>query len=82
MGDEDMQCGNDKELRDSVAHLKKSYDDYRCLSYLQDCFIVQHSFEGTVTRTEYSDGSVMITDASTGRQILEKNGAAVWERCC
>lgn len=80
MGLEDMQCGNEEELRSSVARLKESYEDYRHLSYLQNLFIVSHAYENGVSRTEYSDGSVMTTDFSADRQILQRRGVTVWEK--
>lgn len=80
MGDVDLECANEKELHDGVLRMKECYDDFRKLAYLQELFIVRHECENGISRMEYSNGSVIITDVTTSEQSLVKDGKTIWEK--
>ena len=64
MGDVDLFNKTDEEIEDSVRALKRAYDDYEALLYLQYEFMDDHRMIAPkVYRTTYSDGSVMTCDA-------------------
>ena len=81
MGRTDMTCGSDSELKESVSMLKDVYDEYAKLSYLQDCFMTDHTLEddGKI-RVTYSDGSVMYVDYENVSFKVTKDGTTVYER--
>lgn len=58
MGDVDLECGTDAQLRDSVAELKRGVDDYAKLWKLQRAFMDGHDeLSPGVFRTTYSTGA-------------------------
>lgn len=58
MGDVDLECGTDAQLRDSVAALKRGVDDYVKLWKLQRAFMDGHDeLSPGVFRTTYSTGA-------------------------
>lgn len=58
MGDVDLECGTDAQLRDSVAALKRGVDDYAKLWKLQRAFMDGHDeLSPGVFRTTYSTGA-------------------------
>lgn len=63
MGKTDLTCDTDEELRESVILLKKAYDEYEALSYLQYEYMEKHEkLDGEVYRVTYSDGTVITVD--------------------
>ena len=65
----------DEEIEDSVRALKRAYDDYEALLYLQYEFMDDHRMIAPkVYRTTYSDGSVMTCDYNNFTYTLEKPG--------
>ena len=81
MGKTDMTCGSESELAESVAMMKDVYDEYNKLSYLQDCFMTEHSRKGDgKICVNYSDGSVMTVDYENKSLTVTKDGSTVYER--
>ncbi len=63
MGDGDLGCATDEELRSSVAKLKQGQDEFAGLTQLQLEFMEQHEqLAPQVFRTAFSDGSEIITN--------------------
>ena len=74
-GDVDLFNKTDEEIEDSVRALKRAYDDYEALLYLQYEFMDDHRMIAPkVYRTTYSDGSVMTCDYNNFTYTLEKPG--------
>lgn len=77
MGDVDLFNETDEEIAVSVKALKRAYDDYEELLYLQYEFMEDHrEIAPKVFRVTYSDGSVMTCDYNKFVYTLEKPGAA------
>lgn len=65
MGKEDLTCGDNQSLTDSVSKIKEGYDDYKALSYLQTEFMERHeAIAKDVFRVKYSDGSELVANYS------------------
>ena len=63
MGEGDLGCADEKELRASVARIRQGYDEFRRLSPLQLEFMEQHEqLAPGVFRTAFSDGSEIVTN--------------------
>lgn len=63
MGTKDARCGNPEETRESVAKIKKSYDEYNQLHRLNLVFMEDHrEVAENVFETRYSDGTVIRVD--------------------
>lgn len=63
MGEGDLSCATEEELRQSVAKVKLGYDEFNTLSPLQLEFMEQHEMVAPdVFRTAFSDGSEIITN--------------------
>jgi len=76
MGDEDITCGTDQELSSGVRAIKAGYDDYKMRSHLETEFMEKHDLIAPqVTRTVYSDGSIII--ANTGTSDYNDRGQVV-----
>jgi len=71
MGDEDLTSATDEELRRSVAHVKRGYDEYKQLRHLQLEFLEEHgeTAPGVFTST-YSNGEKVIVDYNKGEWRL------------
>ena len=63
MGNEDLGCATDEELREGVAKLKQEYDFYQTIQDLQFEFMEEHEeiAEG-VTCSRYSNGSRLLVN--------------------
>ncbi|MDO5580872.1 MAG: DUF5696 domain-containing protein [Planctomycetia bacterium] len=63
MGERDITCGTDEELRQSVAKIKEGYDEFEKLRSLQYEFFEDHEMiaEG-IFRSAFSNGSSIITN--------------------
>lgn len=60
MGDQDLECGTDAQLVESVAAIKRSFEPYLKLSYLQYLWMDGHDeLAPGLFRTKYSDGSAV-----------------------
>lgn len=69
MGDEDLVCSTDEELRRSVAKIKEGCDVYRRLKHLQLEFIESHEeLAPGVFRTGYSNGESVVVNY-TGKEF-------------
>ena len=67
MGDGDLGCATEEELRSSVAKIKQGQDEFAALSKLQLEFMDQHEMLApNVFRTAFSDGSEIITNYGEG----------------
>ena len=76
MGNEDLGCSTDEELKSSVANIKKGYDVYQKLKHLQLEFIESHEeLAPGVHRTGYSNGESVVVNY-TGKPF-EYNGVSV-----
>ena len=63
MGDGDLGCATDEELRDSVAKIKQGQEEYAALSRLQLEYMEGHDqLAPGVFRTVYSDGTEVVTN--------------------
>ena len=63
MGDEDLHCATDEELRDGVAAIKRGYDEFEKLSDLQFEFMDDHrKLSPEVTLTVYSNGDRVVVN--------------------
>jgi hypothetical protein len=61
MGDGDLGCATDEELRASVAKVKQGYDEFNTLSRLQLEFMEQHEMLAPgVFRTGFSSGTEIV----------------------
>lgn len=73
MGEIDCRCRDDEELKDSVSKIKKGYDIYSELNFLQTEFMDKHEkIEDGVYRTTYSDGSTVTVNYNTNTYKLER----------
>ncbi len=72
MGNDDLTCDDEADTARTVKVIADMYRECESLSYLQTEFIEDHSEENGVTRTVYSDGSVMVCDYNSGEHYLEK----------
>jgi hypothetical protein len=65
MGDEDITCGTDQELKVGVTAIKAGFDDYQRRLHLQSEFMQQHDMLApNVSRTVYSDGFAILANYS------------------
>jgi hypothetical protein len=65
MGNEDLGCATDDELKASVAKIKEGYDVYQKLKHLQLEFIDTHEeLAPDVFRTGYSNGESVLVNYS------------------
>ena len=71
MGDEDLGCATDDELRQAVARIKEGYDAYQKVKHLQLEFIESHEeIAPGVFRTGYADGECVTVDYNRGEWRL------------
>lgn len=63
MGERDITCATDEELRQSVAKIREGYIEFEKLRYLQYEFLDKHEMltEG-IFRSTFSDGSSILTN--------------------
>ena len=67
MGDEDLTCATEDELRKSVAAVKRGYDEFRKLADLQFVFMDEHEYLAPdVTCTTYANGTKIIVNHGKG----------------
>ena len=63
MGDEDLGCATDEELKRAVAKIKQGYDVYQKLKHLQLEFIESHEeLAPGVYRTGYANGESVVVN--------------------
>ena len=74
MGEEDLGCATDEELKKAVAAIKRGYDVYEKLKHLQFEFLENHEqLSPGVFRLDYSNGeSVLVDYGKEEWQILKK----------
>ena len=74
MGDIDLHCTTDEELKQSVGFIRKGFEEFESLAYLQLEFMEQHEMLAPdVFRTAFSDGSEIIANyGSTAYQHRRK----------
>ena len=73
MGDEDLRCGTDDELKQSVAKVREGWDVYSRLSHLQYEQMVEHEDLGNGRwRTSYGNGESVVVDYPRGEWRIEK----------
>ena len=62
-----LECGTDEQLRNSVAMIRKGYENYKKLRDLQYLFIddIQEP-EKDILITRYEDGTVTVCNGSSG----------------
>lgn len=72
MGENDLHCGTDDELRKSVAVVKQGWDVYAQLSHLQFIFMDDHSeVSPGVWKTSYADGESVIVNYSDRSVVVD-----------
>lgn len=65
MGEEDLTCDTDEQLRQGVARIKADYDEYRKVRDLQFEFLEEHELLAEkVARTRYANGTVLAINRS------------------
>jgi len=63
MGDEDLGCATDEELKRAVSKIKQGYDVYQKLKHLQLEFVESHEeLAPGVYRTGYSNGESVVVN--------------------
>ena len=73
MGDEDLGCATDEELKKSVALIREGYDDYQKVKHLQLEFIETHAEVAPgIFRTGYANGENVLVDYIRGEWRLER----------
>lgn len=72
MGNDDITCNDEADTERTVKLLSDMYKEFAPLSYLQTEFIEKHEEENGVSKTYYSDGSIMVCDYNSGTYSLEK----------
>lgn len=73
MGSSDLTCETDEELAQSVAFVKKGYDEFNALAELQLEFMEQHELLAPdVFRTAFSNGAEIIANYSE-KEFVYKN---------
>ena len=61
MGEIDLICGSDKELRESVAVIKRALDEYAPLADKQFCYMERYDILGNgIEVATYEDGSRVV----------------------
>ena len=76
MGDEDLGCATDEELKRAVAKIKQGYDVYQRLKHLQLEFIESHEeLAPGVFRTGYSNGESVVVNYT--KRPFARGGVAV-----
>ena len=72
MGETDLVCGSDEELRESVATVKRALDEYAPLADKQLCFIDRYEIVGNgVEVTHYEDGTRVVGNLSETAQVYD-----------
>jgi hypothetical protein len=65
MGNEDIRINSDEERERTAEIIAREYKDFKERSYLQEEFMTSFEYlEDEITKTVYSDGSVIITNYS------------------
>lgn len=73
MGDEDLACKTEDELKYSVSKIKEMAEEYEKLSYLQYEFMLRHEeVRPGVFEVEYSDGTVITVDYNEEKYEVNK----------
>ena len=73
MGDSDLVCATDEQLKSSVAKVKKGWDVYSQLSHLQYEFMTEHEkIADGIWRTSYANGEKIVVDYNKLEWKLEK----------
>ncbi len=76
MGDADITCATDEELRESVSKIKEGYDEFKKLERLQFEFMTSHDqLAEKVFKTGYSDGTEIVVNY--GDEAFEWKGQSV-----
>lgn len=66
MGERDITCGTDEELRQSVAKIREGYEEFQRLRPLQYEFMENHEqLAENVYETTFSDGTRIVTNYSS-----------------
>ena len=69
----DLHCNTDEEIETATLAVKKAYDEYKELSYLQYEFMEEHKeVAENVFEVTYSDGSVVTVDYNKKTYNLKK----------
>ena len=74
MGDKDFRCGTEEEIQEGIVALKKQYDIFKKMEYLQTVFIESHTETSpNVFEVRYEDGSVVTADYNEMTLSLKNN---------
>ena len=72
MGENDLHCWTDDELRKSVAVVKRGWDVYAQLSHLQFVFMDEHcEVSPGVWKTSYADGESVIVNYGDKPSVVD-----------
>lgn len=78
LGDNEMLCDTDEQLRDTVSKLKEMYDEFEAVKQLQYEFIDDHeTLSDGVFRTTYSDGTMVTVDYNANTISYDKGASFV-----
>lgn len=72
MGNDDLTLENDADISKTVEVISKTYREFESFAALQYEFIERHEEKNGISRTYYSNGSVMVCDFNTGEYHLER----------
>ncbi|MDO4574128.1 MAG: DUF5696 domain-containing protein [Planctomycetia bacterium] len=77
MGERDITCGTDAELRESVAKIREGYEEFQKLRHLQYAFMENHEpLAQEVFCTTFSDGTRIVTNYSDRPFLCEGRSVA------
>ncbi len=73
LGRDDLTIDNDDELENCVDIIKRSYEEYKSIRYLQREFMMKHEINGDSHTVTYSDGTSITVNYADDSYLIEKN---------
>lgn len=72
MGDIDLTCEDETDMKRTILALKKTYDDFEKLKHLQYEFMTEHrKLKNGVYQTVYSNGTTVTVDYNKEEYVIE-----------
>ena len=72
MGNDDLTCKDEADTARTVGVLADMYREFEPMAHLQTEFIEDHEENDGVSKTTYSDGTVVVCDYNMGTYSVEK----------
>lgn len=69
--EDDLFCSDDEQIMKSVSKIKKAYDEYKKMDFLQKEFIVKYDYDNDFCSVEYSDGTKIKIDLRNKYAVME-----------